>query len=153
MSSIPSADPDPNSGAKAGEPTDPLHAELRRLRLAEPAPELRRRTLAAAGDALDARESSGLGSWWRELALAGAALLLFNLSLPTSMPAVPEFPALPSWYAPSVAQIQAATAELAEQLGVDDGLADYLEKKSLTRALAESSARPASRYSNLQDPS
>lgn len=151
MSSIHSADPAPNSGAEAGEPTHPLHAELRRLRLAAPAPELRRRTLAAAGDALGARESSGLGSWWRELALAGAALLLFNLSLPTSLPAVPDFPA---WYAPSVAQIQAATAELSEQLGLDDGLADYLEKKSLTRALAESSASPAaSRYSNLHDPS
>ena len=147
-------DDNANANAKtARESLDPLHAELRQLRYADPSPELRRRTLAAAGEVLGARESSGLAGWWRELALAGAALLLFNVSLPTSFPssALPAFPAASS---PIVAQVVAENAELADQLGLDGGLAAYLEKKSLTEALAELSARSsASRFSTLHDPS
>lgn len=135
---------------------DDLARELRALRLEDPSPELRRRALAAAGAALAVPEGSGLAGWWRELAMAGAALLLFTVSLPTSLPS-PSLPALPAWTSPTAAQLQAAADELADQLGATPGLADYLEKKSLAGALAgglaDRSVRPPSRHPPFNDPS
>lgn len=143
----------PHPAGRGESPDDQLARELRGLRLEDPSPELRRRTLVAAGEALAEREGGGLAGWWRELALAGAALLLFAVSLPTSLPSI-ALPSLPAWSSPTAAQIVADNAELTGQLGVEADLAEYFEKKSLAGAIAARSGRPSpSRSPTLNDPS
>ncbi len=115
--------PDPQNSNPERSPAAPeaslLEEKLRRLRYAEPAPELRRRALTAAAEVLEARTLAGrpgLGGWWRELALTATAVLIFWAPWPAGGPA-------PADAAP------AAPTELAHQLDLGRELAGYLAQR------------------------
>ena len=114
---------------------DSLEQELRQLRLGDPDPELRRRTLLAAREALHAsvpaRETRPVGKgWWPELALAAAALLLLFV-FPPKHPAV----SAPGGVAPAVS----APAELRAALGIDPELARYINARTVPAGLGPAS--------------
>ena len=125
---------------------DSLEQELRQLRLGDPDPELRRRTLLAAREALHAsvpaRETRPVGKgWWPELALAAAALLLLLVSSPKP----------PALSAPGgVAPAGSAPAELRAALGVDAGLARYINARTVPAGLGPASSTSRSFH---RDPS
>ena len=112
---------------------DRLENELRQLRLGGPDPELRRRTLLAAREALHAsvptQETRPVGKgWWRELALAAAALLLLLVSLPKAPPAQG-----------STKRPAAAPEELRAALGIDPELARYINARTVPAGLGPAS--------------
>lgn len=125
---------------------DRLENQLRQLEMGGPDPELRRRTLAAAREALRASEPTretrpvAMG-WWPELALAAAALLLLFVS-PPNPPAL----SAPGGVAPAVS----ATAELRAALGVDAGLARYIHARTVPAGLGPASSTSRSFH---RDPS
>lgn len=115
-----------------------LASDLRELRLAEPHPDLRRRTLQAAREVLQA-EQNPQRSWalgFRELGLAAAGLLAVFFLTPT-----------PGATQPATAYF--TKAELVEALGVEEQLAEYLNQRSVPAA----GTAPASLSPTNNDPS